>query len=101
MIDTYNYDIKYIEDNIVRRYNHPNNDYSDFDSLLSMRRRMKRFLGCDYPSIHPVQGKDRQELWNAMCDIGRKGLYDDLVTTLFLCINEKRYMYPHHSMAQT
>ena len=54
MIDTYNYDIKYIEDDIVRRYNHPNNDYSDFDSLLSMRQRMKRFLGCDYPSIHPV-----------------------------------------------
>lgn len=72
MIDTYNYDIKYIEDDIVRRYNHPNNDYSDFDSLLSMRQRMKRFLGCDYPNIHPVQGKDRQELWNA---------------TLFLCIN--------------
>lgn len=86
MIDTYNYDIKYIEDDIVRRYNHPNNDYSDFDSLLSMRQRMKHFLGCDYPSIHPVQGKDRQELWNAI---------------LFLCINEKRYMYPHHSMAQT
>lgn len=80
MIDTYNYDIKCIEDEIVGRYNHPNNDYSDFDSLLSMRRRMKCFLGCDYPSIHPVQGKDRQELWNAI---------------LFLCINKKRYMYPH------
>lgn len=80
MIVTYNYDIKCIEDDIVRRYNHPNNDYSDFDSLLSMRQWMKRFLGCDYPSIHPVQGKDRQELWNAI---------------LFLCINKKRYMYPH------
>ena len=30
----------------------------------------KCFLGYDYPELHPVQGDDRQELWDAICDSG-------------------------------
>lgn len=28
----------------------------------------KCFLGYKYPELHPVQGEDRQELWDAICD---------------------------------
>lgn len=135
MVDIHDYDIECIENEIVWRYNHHNNDYPDFDCLLSMRKRMinkrvlshqedilddiiafndaltgalkemydkahciwdaikdneafgentevsaKCFLGYDYPARHPVQGKDRQELWNAICDSGWNTLYDDGIT---------------------
>lgn len=40
MVDIHDYDIECIEDEIVWRYNHPNNDYLNFDCLLSMRKRM-------------------------------------------------------------
>ena len=135
MVGIHDYDIECIEDEIVWRYNHPNNEYPNFDCLLSMRKRMinkrvlehqkdilydiiafndaltdalkemydkahsiwdaikdneafgdntevtaKCFLGYDYPALHPVQGKDRQELWNAICDSGWNTLYDDGIT---------------------
>ena len=40
----------------------------------------KCFLDYDYPESHPVQGDDRQELWNALCDSGWNPLYEDGVT---------------------
>lgn len=40
----------------------------------------KCFLGYDYPDHHPVQGNDRQDLWNALCDSGWNPLYEDGVT---------------------
>lgn len=40
----------------------------------------KCFLGYDYPELHPVQGDDRQDLWNALCDSGWNPLYEDGVT---------------------
>lgn len=40
----------------------------------------KCFLCSDYPKQHPVQGKDRQDLWNALCDSDWNCLYDDGVT---------------------
>ena len=46
----------------------------------------KCYLGYDYPKLHPVQGDDRQDLWNAICDAGWNKLYDDGVslTSLFI-----------------
>lgn len=38
------------------------------------------YLGNDYPPLHPVQGDDRQELWNALCDCGWNRIYEDGVT---------------------
>lgn len=37
----------------------------------------KCFLGKDYPSLHPVQDEDRQDLWDAICDTGWNRIYDD------------------------
>ena len=37
----------------------------------------KCFLGKDYPSLHPVQDEDRQDLWDAICDTGWNLQYDD------------------------
>ena len=42
----------------------------------SMELNAQCYLGYDYPSLHPVQGEDRQELWDAICDSGWNRLYD-------------------------
>ena len=34
------------------------------------------FLEREYPEQHPVQGEDRQELWNALCDGDWNPIYD-------------------------
>lgn len=34
------------------------------------------FLGHKYPILHPVQGEDRQELWDALCDGDWNPIYD-------------------------
>ena len=34
------------------------------------------YLSIDYPALHPVQGENRQELWNALQDSGWNLLYD-------------------------
>ena len=41
------------------------------------------FLGRDYPALHPVQGENRQELWDALQDSGWNLLYDSGVTHPF------------------
>ena len=38
------------------------------------------FLGRDYPVLHPLQGENRQELWDALQDSGWNPLYDSGVT---------------------
>ena len=40
----------------------------------------KCFLDQEYPELHPVQGDDRQDLWDALCDSGWNPLYEDGVT---------------------
>ena len=40
----------------------------------------KCFLGKDYPKLHPVQGEDRQDLWEAICDCGWNPIYEDGVS---------------------
>jgi hypothetical protein len=46
----------------------------------------KCYLCYDYPKLHPVQGEDRQDLWNALCDTGWNRLYDDGVSLARLSI---------------
>ena len=41
------------------------------------------YLGRDYPALHPVQGENRQELWDALQDSGWNLLYDSGVTHPF------------------
>ena len=38
------------------------------------------FLGSDYPALHPVQGENRQDFWNALQDSGWNVLYDSGIT---------------------
>ena len=45
----------------------------------------KCFLSCDYPELHPLQGKKYEELWNAI-SIGWNPLYYDGVKLLTLSL---------------
>ncbi|WP_144263795.1 hypothetical protein [Segatella bryantii] len=47
----------------------------------------KCYLSYDYPKLHPVQGDDRQDLWNAICDAGWNRLYYDGVSLTRLSID--------------
>ena len=38
------------------------------------------FLSRDYPTLHPVQGENRQDLWYALQDSGWNVIYDSGVT---------------------
>ena len=42
------------------------------------------YLGNQYPKLHPVQGGDRQDLWDALCDGGWNVLYDEGICQLRL-----------------
>lgn len=44
------------------------------------------FFSDEYPKLHPVQGDDRQELWNAICDCGWNRQYEDGVTLATLTL---------------
>lgn len=46
----------------------------------------KCFLCYDYPKLHPVQGEDRQDLWDAICDAGWNRLYDAGVSLMSLSL---------------
>ena len=35
------------------------------------------YLDNNYPALHPIQGDDRQDLWDAICDGGWNVLYDE------------------------
>ena len=54
-------------------------DYGDEIELTA-----SLYLGNQYPKLHPVQGDDRQDLWDALCDGGWNVLYDDGITQLRL-----------------
>lgn len=41
----------------------------------------------DYPELHPVQGEDREELWEALCDSGWNPLYEHGVTLRALMLS--------------
>lgn len=46
----------------------------------------KCFLGYKYPELHPVQGEDRQELWDAICDSDWNRMYDKGVSMMLLTL---------------
>ena len=43
----------------------------------------KCYLAYDYPALHPYQGEDRQDLFDAICDFGWNKLYESGVTSEF------------------
>ena len=54
-------------------------DYGDEIELTA-----SLYLGNQYPKLHPVQGEDRQDLWDALCDGGWNVLYDEGICQLTL-----------------
>ena len=53
----------------------------------------KCFLSYDYPILHPVQGKDRQDLWNALCDTGWNGVYEQGLSLMTLSLPEDNFSF--------
>ena len=53
----------------------------------------KCFLSYDYPILHPVQGKDRQDLWNALCDTGWNGVYEQGLSLMSLSLPEDNFSF--------
>lgn len=49
-----------------------------------MELTAKCYLDYNYPKLHPIQGEDRQELWNALCDEDMNPLYADGISVLTL-----------------
>ena len=49
-----------------------------------MELTAKCYLDYNYPKLHPIQGEDRQELWNALCDEDMNPLYADGITVFTL-----------------
>ena len=57
------------------------NDVKDKETWgESVELTAKCFLDYNYPQLHPIQGEDRQELWEAICDSGYNPLYEDGVS---------------------
>jgi len=53
----------------------------------------KCYLSYDYPILHPVQGKDRQDLWNALCDTGWNGVYEQGLSLMSLSLPEDNFSF--------
>ena len=49
-----------------------------------MELTAKCYLDYDYSKLHPIQGEDRQDLWNALCDEDLNPLYADGISVLTL-----------------
>ena len=49
-----------------------------------MELTAKCYLDYVYPKLHPLQGEDRQDLWDALCDEDMNPLYADGISVLTL-----------------
>ena len=49
-----------------------------------MELTAKCYLDYNYPKLHPIQGEDRQDFWNALCDDNLNLLYADGISVLTL-----------------
>ena len=51
-----------------------------------MELTAKLYLDYTYPELHPLQGEDRQDLWDALCDGDLNPMYADGVSVLTLTL---------------
>ena len=65
-------------------------DHADFKDA---EIEAKCYLSYDYPKLHPVQGKDRQDLWNALCDTGWNGVYEQGLSLMTLSLPEDNFSF--------
>ena len=66
---------------LLNMYNHAHKLYAQVSAFeLNIELTAKCYLPQKYPSLHPYQEANRQELWDALCDTGWNPLYDTGVT---------------------
>jgi len=58
----------------------------DENDCEEMELEAKCYFGYTYSELHPIQGKDRQDLWDALCDIDLNPMYGDGISVLTLTI---------------
>ena len=51
-----------------------------------MELTAKLYFDYNYPELHPLQGEDRQDLWDALCDGDLNPMYADGVSVLTLTL---------------
>ena len=51
-----------------------------------MELTTKLYFDYTYPELHPLQGEDRQDLWDALCDGDLNPMYADGVSVLTLTL---------------
>ena len=51
-----------------------------------MELEAKCYFDYTYPELHPIQGRDRQDLWDALCDGDLNPMYADGVSVLTLTL---------------
>lgn len=51
-----------------------------------MELTAKLYFDYTYPELHPIQGEDRQDLWDALCDGDMNPMYADGVSVLTLTL---------------
>ena len=79
-----------LTDALKRMYDRAHEMYAQVSAISpNIEVEAKCFLSYDYPSRHPYQEEDRQELWNAICDSGWNRLYDDGVAFPFILPRDK------------
>ena len=52
-----------------------------------MELEAKCYFDYTYPELHPIQGEDRQDLWDALCDGDLNPMYADGVSVLTLILS--------------
>ena len=66
---------------LQKMYDHAHELYSKISAFQpKIELKAQCFLSINYPSLHPFQRKDRQELWEILCDTDWNPLYDSGVT---------------------
>lgn len=62
---------------LLNMYNHAHKLYAQVSAFEpNIELTANCFLSPNYPSLHPYQEANRQELWDALCDTGWNPLYD-------------------------
>lgn len=51
-----------------------------------MELTAKLYLNYNYPELHPLQGEDRQDLWDALCDGDLNPMYADGISVLTMTL---------------
>ena len=79
---------------LLNMYNHAHNLYTQVSAFEpNIELTAECYLPQKYPSLHPYQEANRQELWDALCDSGWNRLYDDGVAFPFILPRDKEMSF--------